>query len=164
MTILIDTREQKEIKFKGTCQRIKLDVGDYTTNKLHGKFHIERKSPQDLYGTVCNGKNHMRFRRMLQRAEDSKTIVCMFVECKKTKFVNLKWKGGSERNMKPHILEKIINTISSRYELEFVWCANRASMAKLLNARLVKEELKLKQKLNGKFTINTQSTKGVRVR
>jgi len=64
----MDTREQlpmwDPINFK--VIKKKLDEGDYTTEKLYNKAHIERKSPMDFYGSLIQG--HKRFSREIQRA------------------------------------------------------------------------------------------------
>jgi len=142
MLVFVDTREQKSIEFPKSF-RTALKVGDYTTEALKSNFVIERKSPQDLYGSII--QNHLRFRRMLQRAEESGIKVVVFVECLESEFYKKTWKGGNERLVHGKVLKKIIGTISRRYEIEFVWCSNRTVMANKMITRLRKEERNLKQ-------------------
>lgn len=142
MIILIDTREQKPIKFTRWIKET-LVVGDYTTVKLEGDFHIERKSPGDLYGSIIQG--HMRFRRMLQRASDRLITVVVMVECSERKFFAKQWSHGKERDCSEQKLRKIIATMKRHYDLEFVWCRNRTAMKKAILQRLTKEERKQKR-------------------
>lgn len=62
MTILVDTREQKPY---WDINRTTLIVGDYTTKKLKNIYHIERKSLQDLYGTLTSGNNRFKYELFL---------------------------------------------------------------------------------------------------
>jgi ERCC4-type nuclease len=143
MIILIDTREQKEIKFKENCRWLKLEVGDYSTNILLNKFHIERKSAADLYGSIV--QNHMRFRRMLLRAVEHGIQLVVFVECTQRIFENKLWPRAKERKCTSSTLKKIIATMKRHYDLEFVWCSSRLQMRKLMLKRFRKEERKTKK-------------------
>ena len=78
-TIIIDTREQRPLSFESLHIRgvakldtvvHKLDVGDYSIQGLEDKVFIERKSVQDLYGTLFQGRE--RFERELERAREHK--------------------------------------------------------------------------------------------
>ncbi len=135
--IIVDTREQLPIWQRGII-RLKLEVGDYTTENLHGLFHIERKSPQDLYGTIV--QNHVRFRNELIRATIHEIKLVVYVECRKPTFCNLLFPGGSRRKMKPETLTKIVTTIEERYKTEIVWCCSRADLKNKMAERFAKEE------------------------
>ena len=74
--IIIDTREQRPLCFSGLhirgvpelrTERQKLNEGDYSIFGLKHKVFIERKSPQDLYGTLFQGRE--RFERELERVK-----------------------------------------------------------------------------------------------
>lgn len=123
--IIIDTREQKPLwdpeHFK--VKRLKLDEGDYTTENLLNKAHIERKSGIDLYGSLI--QNHKRFIAEIQRAIEKDLSFAVFVECTKEEFVTKKFKGGYRLKVKVGVLRKIINTFGERYPIEFVWCDGR---------------------------------------
>lgn len=140
MTIIADTREQKPVwnHLKGECSRSGLLVGDYTTRKLLDKFHIERKSPQDLYSTLTHA--HARFRNELIRAEVNGIVLVMFVECSRDNFVNKVFPGGSMRKCESTTLEKIVSTVERRYKLEIVWCNDRDVLKNKILKRLRKEE------------------------
>lgn len=123
--IIVDTREQLPIWNPDSpgVLRLKLDVGDYTTTELIGKAHIERKTGNDLYGSIIQG--HERFRRELKRSQGKGITLAVFVECSKEDFIRKKFKGGYRLQCRPATLRKIITTISDKYGCEFVWCDNR---------------------------------------
>lgn len=126
--IIIDTREQlplwDPINFK--IIRKKLDEGDYTTEELYNKAHIERKSAMDLYGSLIKG--HERFSREIQRAIEKDLSFAIFVECSEKKFTSMRFKGAYRLKTKPSTLKKIVDTFQERYPIQIVWCKNRDDM------------------------------------
>lgn len=128
MLILIDTREQKPL-VEGAW--LKLAVGDYTTPSKLNKFHIERKSGEDLYGTLTKG--NIRFRKELIRAADLNIRLVVLVEQSKQNWIAKKFKQGYLRKFPSAGLEKLICTFEQKYNLQFVWCRSRkAAKQKLL--------------------------------
>ncbi len=123
--IIIDTREQKPLwdpkKFK--VKKMKLDEGDYTTEELLNKAHIERKSGIDLYGSLI--QNHKRFAAEIQRAIEKDLSFAVFIECTEQTFISKRFLGGCRLQVKPAVLAKVVKTFTSRYPIEFVWCKNR---------------------------------------
>lgn len=139
MNIISDSREQILI-FKES-RIIKLDVGDITTERLHNIFHIERKSGEDLYGTIIQG--HARFRNEILRAAASNTKLVVYTECSREDFINKKFKMGFKRKTSSITLDKIITAIAKKYKLEFVWCYGRENMKIKMIKRFEEEEAKL---------------------
>lgn len=127
--ILIDTREQKPIRFDCSLF-IKLDVGDYTNGKHHNKLHLERKSAGDLYGTLLGG--HTRFRKEVKRAQAKNIKLIMIIECTKKVFLARTWSGAHYGKVSSITLARIIKTMEIRYQLEFVWCNGRTAMKKTI--------------------------------
>ena len=123
--IIIDTREQLPIGFKGSIS-MTLTEGDYTTLDLYHRAHIERKSGIDLYGSLIQG--HSRFRREIQRAIDKGIVLSVFVECPKEIFISKRFNGGYRLKTPPATLRKIIATMECKYNLQFIWCENRDDM------------------------------------
>lgn len=121
LDILVDTREQKPL-FKGT--KIKLDEGDYNVPELLDHIIIERKSPGDLYGSVIQG--HVRFADEINRAKLKGLKIYVVVECTEKDFYAKKWAGSYYTQLKGSILAKIICTMTHKYQINFVWCKNRA--------------------------------------
>ena len=128
--IIVDTREQLPLWDPSIHAVIKqkLDEGDYTTTDLLGKAHVERKSGNDLYGSIIQG--HARFRAELQRAIDKKITLAVFVECTRADFINKRFKGGYRLKTKAGTLSKIINTIQEKYGVDFHWCDGRDELTK----------------------------------
>ena len=138
--IIIDTREQlplwDPINFK--VIRKKLDEGDYTTEKLFNKAHIERKSPMDMYGSLIQG--HKRFSREIQRAIEKDLSFAIFVECPEKKFTSMRFKGAKRLRTKPSTLKKIVDTFQERYPIRIVWCKDREDMQTQMCLWFLQEE------------------------
>ncbi len=143
MLILVDSREQLPYWQGSEAAKIALNVGDYTTAELLDKFHIERKSPQDLYGTITKG--NWRFKNEINRAIARKTALAVYVESTKAAFIAKQFPQGDLRKFSSTGLEKLIRTFETKYFVEFVWCGNRARTKQQVYARLKKEEKKRKK-------------------
>lgn len=137
MLILVDSREQKPYWTGSKCAKTSLTVGDYTTANLLNRFHIERKSASDLYGTIIH--NHGRFRREIIRAEEAKIRLVVVVETTRDKFLALGWSRVALK-MKPATLDKVLTTIEGRYGIGFLWCKTRQHAINLVLATLEREE------------------------
>lgn len=85
--IIIDTREQYPLTFKDS-KIVKLSCGDYTTTgPLYSDVFVERKSLNDLVGTLSSGID--RFKREIKKAQDLGYYLVVVVE---DKFCNaLSW-------------------------------------------------------------------------
>jgi len=141
MTILVDTREQLPY---WPSNRATLIVGDYTTKKLLNSFHIERKSLQDLYGTLTSGNN--RFKYELFRAAYHSIKIEVYVEGSRADFINKNFPKGNERKFTTDGLDRLIKTFEKKYHLTFHWCKNRQQTKKLVMERLATEERKPKKR------------------
>lgn len=137
MTIIIDTREQLPL-FKG--KRETLNVGDYTTKKLKGKFHIERKSLSDLYGTLTKGNT--RFKYELFRAAYQRITLEVYIEGTLDDFINKRFPKGEERKFTKDGLERLVKTFERKYFLKFNWCKNRKHCISSVESRLFLAEKK----------------------
>jgi ERCC4-type nuclease len=93
MIILQDTREQAPLNFNHPyiteviCK--KLDCGDYGCQFTDGHtppIYFERKSLVDLFGTL--GKGYKRFKREIQRAQESNISLIIAIEGSITKILN----------------------------------------------------------------------------
>ena len=145
--LIIDSREQKPLYKRGTKNTIfqKLDVGDYTTLDLLGKFHVERKSPGDLYGSIIQG--HERFRRELMRAKASNVELVIMVECVEHVFTHKCWsKHAMNLQVSSKTLQKIVDTIQEKYGVRIIWCSGRRDMKKQMKQLFIEK--------NGEVTRN----------
>ncbi len=104
-------------------ERRTLIVGDYTTDKLFNKFHIERKSLEDLYGTITSG--NARFKAELFRAAYHQIRLPVYVEGTRADFVAKKFNRGDERKVKSDTLEKLLHAFEKKYYVVFVFCKSR---------------------------------------
>jgi len=144
--LIVDSREQKPLWSHVT--KSTMLVGDYTTCLLQDCFVVERKSPQDLYGTLTKG--HSRFRRQILRAQEHGITMVVYVESSRKGFIEKKFKGGEDRKFPGVSLDRMITTIAAKYELEFVWCNDREHMRELIVKRFKKEEHERRKKTKGK--------------
>lgn len=135
MVVLIDTREQLPL-YPGP--KVTLCVGDYTTKLLKDVFHVERKSPADLYGTLLRG--HARFRREIFRAEEKQIKLVIYVECSAKDFYNKRFPGAKFCKFPAETIKKCIATMTVKYSLEFNWSRNRTHCKTLIHKRLLYEE------------------------
>lgn len=140
MVIITDTREQLPYWIK---LRKALIVGDYTTSKLHNVFHIERKSLQDLYGTLTKGNR--RFKHELFRAAWHRISICIYVEGTRADFINKKFPKGNERKFTTDGLDNLIKTFEKKYYLQFYWHRNRLHCKNEVEKRLLIEDLKTRK-------------------
>jgi len=119
--MIIDSREQKPLWTKG--ERRKLDEGDYAMKGLEEFLVVERKTPQDLYGSIVQG--HKRFIREVQRSFEKNKDFFVFIECSYEDFIKKNWRGGYYRKLKGRTLAAIIATMKLKYNVSFVWCQDR---------------------------------------
>lgn len=75
-SLIIDTREQKPLKFKIKSKRDKLEYGDYASPRT--KVFIERKSLNDFVSTLSAGID--RFKREIERANDDGAYLVVLIE------------------------------------------------------------------------------------
>lgn len=141
MKIITDSREKLPY-WKDNVQN--LSVGDYTTERLKGKMHIERKSLQDLYGTITSG--NQRFKAELFRAAWERIQLEVYVEGSRADFINKNFPKGEDRKFTTDGLDRLIKTFEKKYHLTFHWCKNRQHAKKLVMERLATEERKPKKR------------------
>lgn len=135
MIIITDSREQLPY---WRNNRQTLIVGDYTTKKLYNRFHIERKSLVDLYGTLTSG--NQRFKYELFRAAYAQIKLEVYVEGTYEDFINKRFPKGDERKFSTHGLEALIATFQRKYYLKFNWHKNRKKCQIAVEMRLKLEE------------------------
>ena len=97
--ILIDTREQKPLKFERETVSQKLDYGDYAFShpKHSCDCHIERKSLSDFISTISGG--YERFIKEIERAKENDAYLVVLVEESLTNALSFQYL--------PHISKKI---------------------------------------------------------
>lgn len=152
-TLICDTREQRPLVFNNLpirgaknlpVERGTLKTGDYTVKGMETLVCIERKSGEDLYGTLIGG--HDRFLRELERMRSFKYRY-LIIETSPTEFIRY---VDHYRDFKK--LDTIIQSLCA-WPLEFGvkprWCKNRATAAEYiarLALHIVEEERKGEEK------------------
>lgn len=141
--IICDTREQKLLwdPLKFNVIKKKLDEGDYTTEELYNKAHIERKSGIDLYGSIIQG--HARFRKEIMRAKEKNIKFAIFVECPEETFYRKRFAGGYRLQCSSNQLRSVLGTMKEKYSLEIVWCEDRDDMRDKMCLWFVKRQSEL---------------------
>lgn len=122
MVIVVDTREQLPYLFKKYDYEIikkGLDSGDYSILNHENEITIERKSKEDLYGCIGNGRE--RFERELQRLRKYNRS-CVVIESSISDFVN-----NAPLYTKVSPLAAIRSCFSwyIKYNVPFLFCENR---------------------------------------
>jgi len=123
--LVVDTREQNPLPFR-KCITGTLSYGDYAAKVEDDYLPVvfERKSPNDLWGTITKG--HDRFKEEILRASDKGDKLIVIVECSYSDFINKKFDGSYHSNLPVHVVIKILHKLQVRYNLEFVFCNNRS--------------------------------------
>lgn len=128
MIIIVDSREKTPLYFRksSTLEDVvveKLDAGDYSIKGYEDKIAIERKSPNDLFGTL--GKGHKRFKKELERAKDY-DYFCILVECSLTTVLNKEFEGAHYCQMLGDTIVQIAYTLKMKYGVDIVFCNGKS--------------------------------------
>lgn len=103
-----------------------LAFGDYSAI-IHGTvvpIVFERKSQQDLHGTL--GKGHDRFKRELERAKQANFKLVLMIEGTYTDI----WNGCEYSQIEGKTILKVLATMYTKYDLEYHFCETRRVMAR----------------------------------
>ena len=145
MKILCDTREQAPYTFdcyQGvTVERASLQTCDYSLAGLHDHIGLERKSLDDLTGTLTKGRE--RFQRECERGRGL-DYFGLIIEASLEDVRNHAYRS----QMTPQSLLQTLAAYSVRYGLHVHWCGNRAGgeymTYSLLQKFLAEQEGRLK--------------------
>ena len=145
MKILCDTREQAPYTFDRyqgvTVERAALQTGDYSLAGLHDHIGLERKSLDDLTGTLTKGRE--RFQRECERGRGL-DYFGLIIEASLEDVRNHAYRS----QMTPQSLLQTLAAYSVRYGLHVHWCGNRAGgeymTYSLLQKFLAEQEGRLK--------------------
>ncbi len=147
-TVVVDTREQSPWGFGGlradACDnnrpllvktiRETLSTGDYSIQGYADRVTIERKSIEDLWGTVAGGRErfkreHERMREMI----DAGGFACVVIEEEMIRGIT---QPPLWANMQPKIVFRTFLRWSMRYRVPWYWAGSRA-FAEVLGFRLL---------------------------
>ena len=133
-TIIIDTKEKQPWNFTIAGFRQKsahLDTGDYTIQGFEKSFFLERKkSPSEL--CINLGKERVRFEAELERARSFrfKYLICEFTQEQLYNYptnAKIPWRLKRQIRLKGHYATKTILALCEKYNIELVFCQNRAT-------------------------------------
>ena len=133
MIIVQDTREQKPLDFGGIEGVEKVDVmtlsyGDYTAI-IHERpvpILFARKGFGDLWGTLATKDGHRRFKAEMERAKEAKMKLILIIEGSYTDV----WNGFDRSEYTGPAMLKMLATLYTKYDLEYVFCESRRVMAR----------------------------------
>jgi len=135
MIIVIDTREQLPLDFRRSklVEDVKyqtLKTGDYSILGYEDKIAIERKSANDIYGTL--GKGHKRFKKELERALEL-DYFAILIERPYTEILNKDFDGAEFiKQMRGDIVIKILYTLKFKYGIDIIFCNGRKEAASII--------------------------------
>lgn len=128
ITLIIDTREQDSLsfeKFRGIESiRQGLKTGDYSIQGYEDAICFERKSVQDLVGTLIGG--HERFLREMERMKGFETKYIL-VEHSPSIVYHYCTKHGWERKF--DIIIQSLLAYAYHYQVRVRFCKDREDMA-----------------------------------
>jgi ERCC4-type nuclease len=137
MRILIDSREQAPYSFTPpryegvTTETASLQTGDYSLAGLQDRIALERKSLDDLTGTLTKGRE--RFERECERGRGFEYFG-LIIEAALEDVRGHRYQS----QMTPQSLLQSLAAFSVRYGLHVHWCGNRAGGEYMVHSLLQK--------------------------
>ena len=134
VTVIVDTREQEPLGFNPelvTAVRRALPAGDYSVAGLEQTVAVERKTLDDLVGTVMHARG--RFYRELQRLE-TYTRACIVVEANIADVVAGRYRGEAHPNA---VLGSAI-AISVDFGVPVFFCSSRQIACRFVESYLLR--------------------------
>lgn len=122
--VYIDTREQSPLNFY-KYKMLKLSVGDYTPSApLFCELFVERKSLNDLAGTLTSG--YERFRREIDRAVSLDSYLVVVVESSFSDVMGYSPSISFSKKVNGAFLMHRIRELMQRYDnIQFLFCGTR---------------------------------------
>lgn len=116
--LIVDTREQRPYKFATPSETGTLHVGDYSIQGHESRVAVERKSFQDLIGSITTGRE--RFENEFKRARDAGMAFFVVVEGRYEDLAAGKYRS----QMSPKSATGTVLSWSVRYHVPFVFVGN----------------------------------------
>lgn len=139
-TIIIDTREQLPYDFPGeSTSHETMQTGDYTVKGFEDTFAVERKSLDDLVGTISSGR--ARFLKEIERAQAFERFVVV-IEADYSDVDDYRDKKNCPNyysRMHPNSVLGTVEKWPLKFDkLDFVWAGDRTG-AKALTLDLLRK-------------------------
>ena len=138
--ILIDTREQRPLKFKRNVKLIKLDYGDYafSSSEASCKAFIERKAVGDFLATISGG--YERFEREIKRSieDDANLIIIIEQKLSSVLYFNHQRKGHGGRvyskvKATPEFIFHRVRSMSQKFPtIQFLFVDGKRESARVI--------------------------------
>ncbi len=133
--IIIDTREQHNIRFSHPTQVKKLDFGDYSTEDpaSSGGIYVERKSLEDFIGTMSHGLE--RFHKEIKRAERAGAHLFIVVEESLVNVLNFRTINSvcSKLKVGPSFIFHNVRELIQEYpHVQFIFVKSREESARII--------------------------------
>ena len=145
ITISIDSREQLPYRFQTESETATLKTGDYSLKGAAHLVAIERKTLDDLIGSLTTGRD--RFERELHRGR-ALDYFALVVEASLSALA----RGSYVSAMKPKAAIQSLLAFSIRYNLPVFFVENRRFGARITEGLLLKYARELEKRLNGIVT------------
>jgi len=134
--ILIDTREQKPLKFENRkTQIVTLKFGDYafSNEKSSCGCYIERKSLSDFIGTMSGG--HERFVKEIERSQEAGAYLIILVEETLTNALSFKYLPHISKKIKAtpeFIFHRVRGLIQKYPRVQFLFVNGRVESSRII--------------------------------
>lgn len=140
MVVVVDTREQLPYEFSRQIRKA-LPAGDYSIEGYESKIAIERKTKQDAYSTIGQGRK--RFEKELDKLKeyDYSAIV---LECSMEDFLI----QPSHSKLNPRSAINSLIAWSIRYSIHIFFAGNRI-LSQTLTTRILEKYYKEQRGKNG---------------
>ena len=142
MEIIVDTREQRPYSFSVPTRTAILIVGDYSLEGGENLISIERKTADDLIGSITKGRD--RFERELHRGK-ALDYFALVIEVSLSDLSN----GRYRSEMNPKAAVQSLLTFSIRYDLPVFFCENRAFGERVTESLLLKFAREMEKRAEG---------------
>lgn len=139
--LIVDTREKKNERIIKYFDKIgqdyifsKLDFADYMYYKDYEKVVERKNSLLELSGNLCHIDSHHRFVREIERAKEKgcKHFYIMIAEQKIKSVEEVANWSSTRTKVKGETLMKIMNTMSERYGVEFIFTTKEKAGEKVI--------------------------------
>ena len=138
--ILIDTREQRPLRFKRNVKLMKLDYGDYafSSSEASCKAFIERKAVGDFLATISGG--YERFEREIKRSieDDANLIIIIEQKLSSVLYFNHQRKGHGGRvyskvKATPEFIIHRVRSMSQKFPtIQFLFVEGKRESARVI--------------------------------
>ena len=133
LKIIIDNREQQELKFNIGSKFDTLNFGDYKLDSNISDCYIERKSLADFYGTLSGGFE--RFTREIERAKSAGAYLVVLIE---SSFETVYTFRDTKRvkgkvNISPEFIFHNMRDLIQQFDnLQFLFVGNRKESSRVI--------------------------------